>query len=103
MIKARYIEQSGKFISLKVTGHALADIPGKDLVCAGVSAIITGGINALKNPKSFQLTIKKGLAEIVAINEIELTDQIVLSTIKTQLVTMAESYKEYVQISYERK
>ena len=34
--------------SLTVSGHANYDEYGKDIVCAGVSAIVTGGINALE-------------------------------------------------------
>ena len=35
--------------SLTVSGHANYDKYGKDIVCAGVSAVVTGGINALEN------------------------------------------------------
>ena len=35
--------------SLTVSGHANFDKYGKDIVCAGVSAVVTGGINALES------------------------------------------------------
>ena len=35
--------------SLTVSGHANYDKYGKDIVCAGVSAVVTGGINALES------------------------------------------------------
>ena len=35
--------------TLTVSGHANYDKYGKDIVCAGVSAVVTGGINALEN------------------------------------------------------
>ena len=35
--------------TLKVSGHANFANYGKDIVCAGVSAVVTGGINALED------------------------------------------------------
>ena len=40
---------SQKIISIEVKGHANSDDYGKDLVCAAVSTVITGGMNALQD------------------------------------------------------
>ena len=49
MIKV-IIEKNDSIISvLEVSGHSNYDEKGKDIVCAGVSAIIVGGLNALLN------------------------------------------------------
>lgn len=39
MITARYTTEDGKY-TLTVEGHAGYDEPGKDIVCAGVSALV---------------------------------------------------------------
>ena len=39
----------------ELEGHALFDINGKDIVCAGVSAILIGGINAINEMELISL------------------------------------------------
>ena len=49
MIKVVIEKNNSKIISFEVSGHSNYDEKGKDIVCAGVSAIVVGGINALIN------------------------------------------------------
>ena len=39
---------SGRIRKFTVTGHAGYDDPGKDIVCAGVSAVTVGAVNAIE-------------------------------------------------------
>ena len=67
MIKV-IIEKNDSIInSLEVSGHSNYDEKGKDIVCAGVSAIVVGGINALiKTLQEFKKSYKiKGLFSVV--------------------------------------
>ena len=51
MIKVE-VEYKGKgFHSLLIKGHANTGDYGKDLVCAGVSAVSIGAMNALSDPE----------------------------------------------------
>ena len=85
--------------SLTVSGHANYDEYGKDIVCAGVSAIVTGGINALEseidNIKVINEDNKLGV-EIINSND---KIQIILNTILVQLQTIENSYKKYIKIT----
>ena len=57
MIKVSIIS-SGEIVNgLEVKGHANFAEHGKDLVCAGVSCIITGGFNAL-NKEDVEVTVE---------------------------------------------
>ena len=49
MIKIQINKTNNKYSSLIVSGHSNYDEHGKDIVCAGVSAVVTGGLNALAN------------------------------------------------------
>jgi uncharacterized protein YsxB (DUF464 family) len=49
MIKIQINKTNNKYSSLVISGHSNYDEHGKDIVCAGVSAIVTGGLNALIN------------------------------------------------------
>ena len=84
--------------TLTVSGHANYAEYGKDIVCAGVSAVVTGGINALasnvKNIKIINEDNKLGVEVINSNQEI----QIILNTILIQLETIQKSYKKYIKI-----
>lgn len=47
MIAIRFVKKKDRYLSFEVEGHAGFDDIGKDIVCAGVSAIAFMGINAL--------------------------------------------------------
>ena len=85
--------------SLTVSGHANYDKYGKDIVCAGVSAVVTGGINALEseidNIKVINEDNKLGV-EIINSND---KIQIILNTILVQLQTIENSYKKYINVT----
>lgn len=90
-----------KITSLEVSGHAEYDKRGKDIVCAGVSAVVIGGFNALaqKNLEvDFLVNDNVSKVEIKSMNE-EL--QIILETMVIQLKTIQQSYKKYLNIKEE--
>lgn len=82
---------------LEVKGHAKSAEYGKDLVCAGVSSIITGALNAL-DAKDFNIMIQEGLVRVNAKKEVSQHDAIVLETLIVQLRTMEESYPQFIKI-----
>lgn len=102
MIKVKAIIPDGKFESLRVKGHANFAPGGQDLVCAGVSAIVIGGINALRNPESFEIFQEPGLAVIKLKPKEDITnyDATVINTILDQLQTIEESYGQYITMNY---
>ncbi len=101
MISVVITRKNSKVTSLKVSGHAEYDKRGKDIVCAGVSAIVIGGFNALaeKNSKvDFLVNDNVSKVEIKDMNE-EL--QIILETMIIQLKTIQQSYAKYLNIKEE--
>ena len=97
-ISIRY-KKTGEFLSLTLTGHANSAPKGEDLVCAAVSGIILGGINALSG-KNYQIK-EEGNLELSNIGEISSHDSIVIETIIAQLSAVARDNPKYVKISVE--
>ena len=98
MIKVLIKQEEKKFVSLEVKGHANSAPHGEDLVCSAVSAILTGGLNSLTNPKDFDIKLEEGNAYVKVKNSISSHDEVVLETIITSLKTIEESYGKFIQI-----
>jgi|688.fasta_scaffold02739_16 hypothetical protein len=97
MIQVTIIRSKQLYRMMKVTGHAHSAPYGEDLVCAAVSAVMTGGINAL-NLKAVKVKNIEGLSEIQITNLQNLENQSVLHVISTQLQTIANDYPKYIRI-----
>lgn len=90
-------ESSKKITSIEVKGHSGKDVYGKDLVCAAVSAIVTGGMNALQD-KEYSFLLDEGHAYIKALDIPSDYDSVVLKTIQIQLETVKEAEPGFVKI-----
>ena len=88
---------SQKIISIEVKGHANSAEYGKDLVCAAVSTVMTGGMNALKD-KEYDFKLEEGHIYVKALDIPSDYDSVVLKTMEVQLMTIEESNHKYVQI-----
>lgn len=88
---------SDKITSIEVKGHSNKEAYGKDLVCAAISAIITGGFNALCD-KEYSFKLEEGDAYVIALDIPSDYDAVVLKTIETQLKTVEEAESKFVQI-----
>ncbi len=100
-ITIRY-SSTGEFLSLNSKGHANSGPLGEDLVCAAVSGIVLGGINALKG-KHYALTSddKTGVLELCNIGKMDGHDSIVIDTIIAQLQAIERDNPNYLSISVE--
>ncbi len=90
-------ESTDKITSIEVKGHAHKDAYGKDLVCAAISAIMTGGMNALVD-KDYRFILEEGHALVEALDIPSDYDAVVLKTIEIQLKTVEEAEKDFVQV-----
>ncbi len=98
MIKVQIVYSANAIKSITLKGHAGSGEYGHDLVCAAVSAVITGGANALENIEVFDIKLESGSAKIEAIGEVSSHDEVVLETIVTGLKTIEESNKNFIEI-----
>ena len=95
MVKVNIKSNNGDVTYIKVSGHAGYAKRGKDLVCAGVSAIMYGLLNALDG-KPCKCTLEEDI--IVEVLKHDQDVQRYLELAITQLETIAESYSQNVKI-----
>jgi uncharacterized protein YsxB (DUF464 family) len=87
-----------------VKGHAEFAEPGKDIVCAGVSAITVGTVNAIEVLLGIRLSHEadKGLLEVQLpdMNDGKQLEQVqlLLESMVVMLQTIEESYGKYINI-----
>ncbi|MDF2700294.1 MAG: hypothetical protein K0Q49_1852 [Haloplasmataceae bacterium] len=96
-------KQNNFITHIEVKGHALSEESGRDVVCAGISTVITGICNALAELTDYdekQITIKKGLVVIPNISEDEKI-QFICEVLIVQLKMIEVSYPKYIEISYQ--
>lgn len=103
MIRINVIRKAGNIASISVSGHAYANDPGFDLVCAGVSSIAIGTLNAcdqLLDQDACDLEMIPGDDPRISIqvHKDSKTCQTVLKTMLIQCKTIEEQYKNYVEI-----
>jgi uncharacterized protein YsxB (DUF464 family) len=100
MIKVTIEKNNTKIVSLEVSGHSNYDEKGKDIVCAGVSAVVVGGINCLINEDKNAITYecKEGYSKVDVKNIDNDNINKILDVITTQLYTIEESYPKFIKI-----
>ncbi len=98
-----------KSYGFEISGHAYSGDPGKDLVCAGASAIAFGTVNAINSILQITPGIEQGeeggfLSVVIdpsdLDSEIDAKLQIILQTMVTQVYTMVASYGEFIELKY---
>ena len=101
MVTVSYTIHEGKINKLHVTGHANHGTAGNDIVCAGVSAVVVGGLANLSSEENYEILVREGEVSILALKTVDEHDEIVLETIIVQLEKIEESYKKFIQIKKE--
>ncbi|CAI6082382.1 ribosomal-processing cysteine protease Prp [Cohnella sp. JJ-181] len=88
--------------SFEVSGHAGYDDPGKDIVCAGVSAVTVGAVNAIERLTGIvpQARMKSGFLSAAMPPEGVVSDQaqLLLEGMVVALEGMSEDYAKHVRI-----
>lgn len=99
---------TGTIRSFDVNGHANFDDPGKDIVCAGVSAVTFGTVNAVEALTGSGLECKVGKrgelsARLPQVEESPTGDrtQLLLESMLVMLRTIEQSYGEFISIQEE--
>ena len=101
MIKVIYEVQNDKYLSLDVSGHAEYDESGKDLICASVSSIVFGFMNAI-DALNEEVEIKQLTNQITITNHSSSNIiQDYFELVMVQLKTIEESYGDFIKV--ERK
>ena len=100
-VVVRY-DDSNEFISLKSEGHANSASKGEDLVCAAISAVLLGGINALEKEFKLNVNEKDGIIELIKVGELTNHDSVAIQVIVSQLQAIARDNPKYLKVSIEK-
>lgn len=97
-VNVTFIDQ--KIQQIEISGHANFDCHGKDIVCAGVSAIVYGSINAIDQVKKNQIEfkIKEGYT-FIKVKKDSSDLQLLLKMMLVQLQTLEETYGQFIKIN----
>ena len=95
MIKITYSESS-----IKASGHANFDLKGKDIVCAGVSAIIMGAINWFKEEDIVLSIDGDNKIELKLINKSKKNKQLI-ELVLIQLKSIELKYSKNIKLEME--
>ena len=101
MIKVIYEAEDNRYLYMQVAGHAQADEYGKDLICASVSSIVFGYMNAI-DALNEDVEIEQLTNEITISNHSN-SDKVqdYFELVMMQLKTIEESYGDFIKV--ERK
>jgi uncharacterized protein YsxB (DUF464 family) len=103
MIKVKISHASNDQVNfLEVRGHANQAPHGEDIVCAGVSALLTAGFNNLRNHKDYELKLDEGYALFKAEAELDAHDEAVIETIICGLNSIRESYPKFIEVKTDK-
>lgn len=97
MINVIVTYQNEDITSIKASGHALFEEYGKDIVCAAVSSVLTGLLNAIDLKTDYECWIDSQSMNIKT-NEVSQVGQIICETGLIQLQTIQEQYPNYITI-----
>lgn len=104
MIKVNIFKKSNQITKVTIQGHADFQEYGKDLICAGVSAVATGICNTIAkkgylDKKMCSIQLKNGNI-VIEVLESDETIQVILETLDISLQSFEEDYHQFIKITY---
>ncbi|WP_338985403.1 ribosomal-processing cysteine protease Prp [Spiroplasma endosymbiont of Diplazon laetatorius] len=99
MVKAKIVEKNNKINSFVINGHANTGEYGQDLVCAAITGIVTGALNALdiKFNKNVKINVAENEIKIEVTKEDDLLNHL-LDFMIIQLETIRIQYPKNFKI-----
>lgn len=94
----------GKIEAFTVTGHAYYGKPGHDIVCAGVSAVTVGTVNAVEKLTGVPLPneMREGLLKVRIPAEQDESKsaqiQLLLESMVVMIETIEDAYGQYIAL-----
>lgn len=101
MIRARFVNADTKIRSVTVSGHALSDDYGRDIVCASVSVLTQSIINGMikvvgKDNKFYKIDRKTATIDILRPDVDDDVKQAQIDALlDTLYINMEDLYKQY--------
>ncbi len=99
MIKVKTTKKDNLYNKISLSGHALYDDYGKDIVCSAVSSIVITTINGLLalDKTSLSYKINKDKVEIINIKS-DVTTQKLITNMVSLLQELEKNYKKNIEV-----
>ncbi|MCG3399087.1 ribosomal-processing cysteine protease Prp [Staphylococcus massiliensis] len=98
------LNDEGQVTDVIMDGHADFDEHGKDIVCAGASAVLFGSVNAIIGLTSEKPDIDYeddgGYFHIRSVDTNNKEAQLILQAMLVSLQTLEDEYKAYIKLNY---
>ena len=98
------VNDEGQVQSFVMTGHAMFDEHGSDIVCAGASAVVFGSVNAVLNMTeanpSIEMEEETGYFSFMVQDPGDEKLQTILESMIISLKTIEEEYGEHIRLVY---
>lgn len=106
MIKIILTVKDNKIIGFELSGHALYDEYGKDIVCAGISALAINTINSIEafTDDKFDYTVDEasGTLKLHFISNISKESELLLNALKLGILGIKQQYGNgYIELIIE--
>ncbi len=104
MIRVSFLHQGDELIGFLANGHALYDDPGKDIVCAAVSAVLITAGNALERVAHVRVDTQSqsgGMRVVMSENpegERGIKAQAILAAARSGLLDIQRQYPGFVRV-----
>lgn len=99
MIKVETKKENGKYVRIKILGHAMYADYGKDIVCSAASSIVTTTVNGIlslnKGSLSYMIS-KQGMD--IKISGMDSTTQILIQNMINLLQELENNYSNNIQV-----
>ena len=99
MIKVKLEKENAKYKKIIMTGHAMYDDYGKDIVCAAASSIATTTVNGIlalnKESLSYEVSAKGLVIEVKDTNDIT---EALINNMVNLLKDLEEQYPENIEV-----
>ena len=107
MIKAVFYTKESKYFGFKISGHANYGCCGRDVVCAGTSALVINTVNSLEELTTDCVVVEEydsGLVKCKVTNETNEPgeeSQLLIKALRIGLCSIYEEYGDkYIQIYF---
>ena len=102
MISVFVHKKKNNIEKIVMKGHAMYDDYGKDIVCAGVSSVVTTSVNAILKLREDSIFFEEGSTLTISVlKEDEITNALLENMIDL-LSELAESYAKNIKIKEDR-
>lgn len=96
MIKVKVKEKNSKMEEISITGHAMFDEFGKDIVCSSVSSIVITTVNAIEKIDKDSISYTEKPFSLKIEKESEITEKLIENMISL-LKELEEQYPKNIK------